>query len=160
MLEYRIENLAEKKLVGCHRRMSYAANQTAELWKSFMPRRKEIKHAVGPDLFSVQYYQPGFFHTFQPETTFDTWATMAVSDYGQIPEGMVKLPLAGGLYAVFRYKGLPGEAAPAFQWIMGEWLPASDYELDDRLHFEILGENYRNDHPDSEEEIWIPIRKR
>jgi AraC family transcriptional regulator len=31
---------------------------------------------------------------------------------------------------------------------------------DDRPHFEILGDKYKNDHPDSEEEIWILCREK
>jgi AraC family transcriptional regulator len=31
------------------------------------------------------------------------------------------------------------------------------FEVDDRPHFEILGIRYRNNDPNSEEEIWIPI---
>jgi AraC family transcriptional regulator len=37
-------------------------------------------------------------------------------------------------------------------------LPNSNYHLDDRPHFEILGEKYKNADPGSEEEIWIPIK--
>jgi AraC family transcriptional regulator len=38
-------------------------------------------------------------------------------------------------------------------------LPLSkEYELDDRPHFEILGDKYKNNDPNSEEEIWIPIK--
>jgi AraC family transcriptional regulator len=29
--------------------------------------------------------------------------------------------------------------------------------LDDRPHFEVLGEKYKNNDPTSEKEIWIPI---
>ena len=36
----------------------------------------------------------------------------------------------------------------------------SEYEFDNRPQFEILGEKYKNNAPDSEEEIWIPIKKR
>jgi AraC family transcriptional regulator len=39
------------------------------------------------------------------------------------------------------------------------WLPDSEYRLDVRPHFEVLGEKYKNDDPESEEEIWIPIKK-
>jgi AraC family transcriptional regulator len=38
----RIETLPEKKLVGKWLEMSFANNKTAELWRSFMPRKKEI----------------------------------------------------------------------------------------------------------------------
>jgi len=38
-------------------------------------------------------------------------------------------------------------------YIFSDWLPKSDYELDEKPHFEILGEKYKNDDPNSEEEI-------
>lgn len=47
-----------------------------------------------------------------------------------------------------------------FICIFSDWLPKSDYELDERPHFEILDEKYKNDDPNSEEEIWIPIRNK
>lgn len=43
-------------------------------------------------------------------------------------------------------------------WKLKTWLPASDYNLDNRPHFEVLGEKYKNNDPTSEEEIWIPIK--
>ncbi len=39
-------------------------------------------------------------------------------------------------------------------------LPNSEYELENRPHFEVLGEKYKNNDPNSEEEIWIPIKKK
>jgi AraC family transcriptional regulator len=39
-------------------------------------------------------------------------------------------------------------------------LPNLGYTLDDRAHFEVLGEKYKNNDPLSEEEIWIPIKKK
>lgn len=68
--------------------------------------------------------------------------------------------LRGGLYAVFIHKGDASKAAQTFQYIFGTWLPNSAYVLDDRPHFEILGEKYKRDSPDSEEEVWIPIKKK
>jgi AraC family transcriptional regulator len=46
-----------------------------------------------------------------------------------------------------------------FTYIFTRWLPASGYQLDNRPHFEILGDKYKNNDPESEEEIWIPVRK-
>jgi AraC family transcriptional regulator len=71
---------------------------------------------------------------------------------------METFTLTSGLYAVFQYKGTANEAAGTFQYILGTWLPNSEYTLDSRPHFEILGEKYKNNDPDSEEEIWIPIK--
>ena len=55
MLQPRIEILQEKKLIGKHLTMSFADNKTGELWRSFMPYRKEITNAVGSELYSLQF---------------------------------------------------------------------------------------------------------
>jgi AraC family transcriptional regulator len=65
-----------------------------------------------------------------------------------------------GLYAVFNYKGDQTNAVSFFNIIYTEWLPNSDYQLDNRPQFEILGEKYKNNDTSSEEEIWIPIKKK
>jgi AraC family transcriptional regulator len=65
--------------------------------------------------------------------------------------------LYGGLYAVFDYKGSSVDNR-IFQYIYMNWIPNSEYQLDNRPHFEVLGEKYRNNDPTSEEEIWIPIK--
>ena len=70
---------------------------------------------------------------------------------------MESFVLEGGLYAVFDYKGLNTDNK-IFLYIFRDWLPASEYELDDRPQFEVLGENYKNNDPDSQEEIWIPVK--
>ena len=81
-------------------------------------------------------------------------------DFEQVPEGMETFILKGGLYAVFLYHGAASAAEGTFRDILGIWLPGSAYCLDDRPHFEILGEKYKNESPDSEEELWIPIKPR
>lgn len=158
-MDVRIENLEAKQLVGMRMRMSFAQNRTAELWRSFMPRRKEISLQVEPVLYSMQNYPEGFFEMFNPVTEFEKWAALEVSEVVAPPEGMENFMLPAGMYVVFLYKGHPAEGAKAFQYILGTWLPASGYMLDNRPHFEKLGEKYRNDSADSEEEIWIPVRE-
>jgi AraC family transcriptional regulator len=72
---------------------------------------------------------------------------------------METFTLTGGLYAVFDYKGSSNDPG-IFQYIFGIWIPESNYLLDDRPHFEVLGEKYKNADPNSEEEIWIPIQQK
>lgn len=158
-MEPRIENLKEKKLIGKRMRMSLANNRTGELWKSFMNRRKEITNNLTNDLISMQIYEPTYFEDFDPNNEFDKWATIEVPDFDNIPGKMETFILKGGLYAVFDYKGSSNDPG-VFQYIFGTWLHNSDFILDDRPHFEVLGENYRNADPNSEEEIWIPITKK
>ncbi len=153
-----IRILAEKKLIGKRIKMTLADNKTAELWKSFMPRRKEIRNNLTAELFSMQLYDQSLdFKNFNPDTVIEKWAAMEVADFSAVPDEMETYTLAGGLYAVFIHKGSNTDHR-TFQYIFETWLPASDYLLDHRAHFEILGEKYKNDDPNSEEELWIPIR--
>jgi AraC family transcriptional regulator len=157
-MESRIELATEKKLIGKRITMSFSNNKTGELWKSFMQNRKEITNNIGTDLYSMQIYAPLFFQNFDPNAEFEKLALTEVSDFDHIPDGMETFTLNSGLYAVFLYKGDASNAAETFQYILGTWLPASDYMLDTRPHFEILGDKYKKGDPNSEEEIWIPVR--
>ena len=158
MMEQRIETLTEKKLVGRRMTMSFSNNKTPELWRGFMPDRKKITNSVGTDLYSMQIYPASFYDNFNADAVFEKWAAVEVADFTAVPDTMEAFVLTGGLYAVFIYKGMASRGAEAFKYIFTTWLPASQYTLDDRPHFEILGEKYRNEDPGSEEEIWIPVK--
>lgn len=152
----RIETLSQKKVVGKRMTMSLSNNKTGELWRSFMPRRKEIRNNLTAEVISMQVYnQPVDFS--HPHQEFEKWAAIEVSDFETIPEGMENFTVPGGLYAVFHYKGSSTDTK-IFEYIFGTWLPNSDYLLDDRPHFEILGDKYKNADPNSEEDICIPIK--
>jgi AraC family transcriptional regulator len=158
-MEPSIRTIAGKTLIGKRLRMSLADNRTAELWRSFMPVRKQISYTAGPDLYSIQFYSEDYFTAFSPLREFEKWAAIEVTAIDTIPDGMEKVELPGGKYAVFAYKG-SGNDPTIFQYIFTSWLPQSAYRLDNRPHFELLGEKYKNDDPDSEEEIWIPVTAR
>src|SRR5689334_8402514 len=93
-----MRSLSEKKLVGKKLSMSYAENKTAELWKSFMPVRKEIRNAVSSDLFSMQVYSSSFdFTNFNPHIPFEKWAAVEVVDFENVPPDMDAFTLPSGL---------------------------------------------------------------
>lgn len=157
--EPHIEVLGEKKLVGMHLPMTLAQDRTGELWGTFMPRRREVPNPISTDLICMQIYKgvPSYSR-FNPETEFVKWAGVEVKDGAEVPVGMEAYTLTGGMYAVFVHKGLPSSFSKTAQFIFGEWLPKSRYELDNREHFEVLGEKYRHNDPSSEEEVWVPIK--
>ena len=160
-MQPRIEILSEKKLVGKSLRMSLANNKTAELWSAFMSKRKKIKNTVSSELFSIQIYDKSLnFKDFNPQTEFVKCAMIETSRFENIPEGMETRILDGGLYAVFVHKGMAKDFPKTAQYIFSEWLPNSDYELDQREHFELLGVKYNPTDENSEEEVWIPIKQR
>lgn len=139
--------------------MSFADFKIAELWKSFIPYRKKIANNLNNDLISMAVYGENHFSDYNPTNEFEKWAAIEVSDFDNVPVEMETFELPGGLYAVFHYKGLNTDYG-IFQYIFSTWLPASGYELDNRPHFEVLSENYKNNDPESEEEIWVPITEK
>jgi AraC family transcriptional regulator len=156
----KIQTSNEKKLVGKRMIMSYADYRIGQLWGSFMPRRKEITNSLNNDLISMVVYQPSHFIDFKPTNEFERWAAVEVDNFEHMPNEMETYTLSAGLYAVFLYKGTSTDIASFYQNIFTVWLPNSAYALDDRAHFEVLGEKYKNNDPSSEEEIWIPIKEK
>ena len=152
-----IEQIKEKKLIGKQLKMSIANYKVAELWKSFMPRRKEITNNINNELISLTVYKPTYFANFKPANEFEKWATIEVTNFYNVPNEMETFVLPSGLYAVFNYKGLNTDFS-VYKYIFETWLPSSDYALDNRPHFEVLGNKYKNNDPTSEEEIFIPIK--
>lgn len=147
------------KLVGKRIVTSLVQNRTAELWRSFMPHRKSISNTVDTLLYSVQLYGSDYFTNYNPGAEFEKWAAIEVTGFDDLPDGMEALTIPEGLYAVFIHKGPAAEGPKTFQYIFTQWLPQSGYVVDNRPHFEVMGEKYKADSPDSEEELWVPVKK-
>ena len=155
----RIEKLEEKKLIGQNIKMSLTNNKTGLLWGQFAPRIKEIQHRSSEDKISMQIYPQLYYEQFNPSHEFEKWATVEVNDFENIPNGMKTFVLKEGLYAIFDYTGSSADSS-IFHYIFSEWIPNSKYVVDDRPHFEVLGSKYKNNDPNSEEEIWIPVKEK
>lgn len=173
----RLVERAPGNFIGIRMEMSLLEDKTNLLWRSFMPRRHEVMRRTNTDFVSLQVYPGDYFREFDPMLRFEKWALVEVElsmgdveeerwnssaekgeneeRGGAIPEGMESFYLKGGLYAVFAHRG--GDPA-IFDHIYGEWLPASDFDLDNRPHFEVLDAQYRHSDPEASEEIWIPVR--
>ncbi|MEN9447138.1 MAG: hypothetical protein RJA25_428 [Bacteroidota bacterium] len=151
----KIVAFSEKKTIGNKLEMTFLENKTFQLWNTFMPRHREIKNRVGVHRISLQNYADNF--QLDPTIPFVKRALLEVSDYEYIPEGMESYTITEGLFAVFKYDGPSKNAIEVFQYIYNVWLPNSDYELDNREHFEIIGENYTLE-GNADEEIYIPIK--
>jgi AraC family transcriptional regulator len=107
----------------------------------------------------VDVFPQGYFERFDPMKEFEKWAAVRVEGEHALLDGWEKLVVLGGDYAVFIYRGLPSAAGPFFQAIYGENLPKAGLMVDHRPHFAIMGEQYKGEHPESEEEIWIPVKR-
>lgn len=143
--------------MGVHLQISIAENHTGLLWQQVMPFVKRNFGGRHVDLYSVELYPSNYFMQFDQFLSFEKWAAMTYDVVETIPEGWEVLEIPAGLYVVFTYRG-DLESAPTFYGkIFGEWIPQSVYDVDHRPHFALMGEKYIHDHPDSEEEIWVPI---
>jgi AraC family transcriptional regulator len=157
-MEPTITTLPAKKLVGKRVSMSFASNTTTDLWRYFMPRKKEIVTMAGSVLYSLEVYPPGFFDHFDSTALFEKWAAVEVTDWNSIPPDLEAIEIPAGLYAVFVYKGPASRGQDTYQYIFAEWLPKSAYEVDTRPHAAVMGEKYKYEDPNSEEELWIPLK--
>ncbi len=157
-MEFSIEKIEPKYLIGMNMTMSLSDNKTPELWQKFMPRRAEVRNRKNNDFISMQVYAEHETNLFSPATLFTKWAVVEVNDNTTVADGMDSYCLAGGLYAVFIHNGPVTEFPKTMQFIFGHWFPESEYELDTREHFEVLPETYQPMDPKAREEVWIPIK--
>lgn len=146
-------------LAGKKVSMSMVENTTFDLWRSFMPEKNKIPFQKGENLYSMERYPEGYFEKFMPSTVFEKWAAIEVSEVGNLPEKFEFLTVPEGEYAVFIHKGPDSMAPKTYAYIFREWLPVSEYVIDHRPHFAIMGEKYNRESMDSEEEIWVPVKK-
>lgn len=155
----KIITLPKTTLVGMHQKMNRANDKTAQLWQGFMPRRKEIKGAELDSFYSVNIYPNNYNPaTFLPTNEFVKWAAVKVEGDLGIPKGMDQLIIPEGKYAVFQHKGSMPKFIENIMFIFNEWLPNSEFELDDRPHFELLPADYPGPmDANAEEEIWVPV---
>lgn len=151
-----------KKLVGISISGKISFDDTKAMWQKFMSQRELIENRVAGKLYSMQCYPDGFkMDDFTEDTHFERRAAVEVSAFGAKPDDFKNFELAGGLYAKFIHKGPVREFVESSNYIFKTWLPQSQYTVDDRAHFEVLGDKYLGpEHPDSEEEIYIPVRKK
>lgn len=136
--------------------MTLSDNKTSDLWRQFIPRRGEVKNRVSRDFISLQNYRENW--NFSADRRFEKWALVEVSSTVDVPVDMETYYLQGGQYAVFSHKGPASDAPEIMRYIFAEWIPNSEYTIDDREHFEVLPEGYNPMDLEATEEIWIPIK--
>ncbi|MEN8886784.1 MAG: GyrI-like domain-containing protein [Winogradskyella sp.] len=148
-----IITISEKKVIGITSSMHHNEFENiVALWKRFMSNKKEVQNRVNSDLIALQTYTD--FNNM--EASFRIWACVEVLNLNHIPDGMLSLTIPTGNYAVFLHKGM--DAAATYQKIMSQWLPNSGYLIDNRPHFQVMGNGYNHGSPDSEEDFYVPVK--
>ncbi|PPK85138.1 AraC family transcriptional regulator [Neolewinella xylanilytica] len=147
-------------LIGLSETTSLAGAGTPGLWRGFGPRIREIENRADEWRYSLRIYPADLsLARLTPETEYTEWAAVAVVEGTAVPDGLEKLELAGGLYARCLHRGLPGEIGTTVNYLFGQWLPTSGYDVDNsRPHFERMAPDYLPDDPDAQEEMYVPLQ--
>jgi len=114
----------------------------------FLPMAAAIGNKINPDVFYTVYdYAAENLYKADEDINFNYYCCAEVSDYTEIPEGMVKKIIPASKYAVFTYSISSGKLndekldISVYKYIDGVWLPNSGFEMSDNPDFEIVDKN-------------------
>lgn len=159
-MEVNIVFIEQRVCIGKRVTMSFANNNSRELWQSFRSDLAKKSISIETPFINLHNYPADFsFSAFNPNKEFEKWALVEIPESKGVPKGFEKLVLKEGNYATFKYQGLSKDYNATAQWFFTQWLPKSGYQLDNRPHFEELGEEYHPLNANSTEQIYIPVTK-
>lgn len=160
-MEVRIESIDDKKVVGL--RINTCAenvHETHEMWGKFMPQRNDVPHRIDKLYYSIAIFDADQdFKEFTLKTRFDKWAAVEVAEFDDSTPQFEQFTLPGGQYAVFLHQGPAHTFSDTLNYIYGQWIPQSEYQLDpSRPRFEVLKEDYIPTDLNAQEEVWVAIK--
>ncbi|MEK6626643.1 MAG: AraC family transcriptional regulator [Bdellovibrionota bacterium] len=128
-----------------------------QLWDQYIPRAREIGKRVGTWDLGLCEAIADKAKKKHPDECF-YMACAEVTDFSQVPSGMLKKVIPAGRYAVFTHKGKLDKLEHTMNYIFGSWLPKSGEELRDAPDLEIYDQRFVVDSESSELYIYIPVK--
>ena len=133
-----------------------ATQQIGQLWEEFkqrMPEIEDIKPQYALGICAQQLSQI----SKSPKDDFVYVAALPVTTVNKIPDGMVKIDIPGGRYAVFTHKGRIADLPKTLDYIWGEWVPSGACKTRSAPDLEVYDDRFDPNSTDSEFDIYIPI---
>lgn len=156
----KIVERGEIKLVGMSEKIVMPNNTIPQLWEKFSERSGEIKNVIGKAMYGIaenmQETEEGY--------TFDDVVCLEVSEFSDIPEGMITKTLKPAKYMVFTFKGPlfdedgTSKIGDYYNYIYGKLIPDSGNQIDESFNFEYYDERFIIGDIASEMDIYIPIK--
>lgn len=144
------------KTVGIAMRYNNDDLNLKKLWSAFRPYKDTIPNRVGSDVFGIyEEYQES-----DEGNEFTYVCSVSVSDYSDIPEGMVQRDIESQLYARFDHKGPIASLEATLKFIWGSWLPKSKFEYVEKPDFELYAAGFNDADPENVLQIFIPIKEK
>ncbi len=153
-MNYKVIEKDEIKLVGMMERIVMPNNTIGLLWEKFNSRFGEIKNTVN----NMVCY--GVADNMAEPISFDETVATEVSDFEDIPEGMIAKIIPARKYLVFTHKGLitDGSLMKTYEKIYSEIPPALEFKIDYDFNFELYDERFSHDSEESEFDIYVPVK--
>lgn len=155
-MEVKIMEKEAMKIVGMKVNTTIKNNKIPQLWDKFnkvscsIPNLKETKLALG-------ICPPVEIKDFNEETPFDYISGMIVENFDDVPEGMITYEIPAQKYAVITHKGTLDTLQDTYNYLF-TWSKESGHEFSGGAEFELYDERFMFASPESEMDIYRPIK--
>jgi AraC family transcriptional regulator len=158
LVEPVIVELDAMTVVGIQTLFSMKCNLIPVLWERFASRMQEIENVARENVaLEVSYDMQGEVD----EQTFFVLTGLIVSSVADVPEGMTYKHIPAHRYALFIHYGPISQIYDTYDCIYNKLLPRSAYEVDEQAcTIEWYDERFKMDSPDSEYDIYVPVKER
>lgn len=154
MYDVALTHVPAKTLIAVDHRGSYMSiGKSFDLLFTTLASRNLIK--PGLRMIGIYFDDP----TSVPEAELRSQAGVAVTDPVAVDAPLLTTQVQGGDYAVLKYKGPYGDMRMAYDWLFGQWLPASGREAADAPVFEDYLNSPRDTPPtELRTDIYLPLK--
>lgn len=129
------------------------------LWRKFIQERNKIENMIDGTTYGIYLYDTKIEKIeITDELEFEYLAGVEVTQVNRIPTGMTVHRIPARKYAVFTHRGRLMELQKTYDYIYKTWLPGSGMDFLPAEHFEYHGPNFTGDTPESETQVYIPIK--
>lgn len=152
-MEPEIVTRSEMKVVGIAHQYLEEDLDIGTLWSAFQHHVNKIANRVGSDAFGIyeEYYET------EDSVGFSYICSVEVSNFDDVPEGMISRIIPEQMYAVFRHGDSLSFLPETLKYIWGSWLPKSNYEYVDKPDFELYAPGIQDEDPDHIIFLYIPV---
>ena len=156
VMEPEIVTRSEMKVIGIARQYQEENLDLETLWSAFRPNVSQITNRVGSDALGI--YEE--YHESVNNVGFTYICAVEVTDFNDVPEGMITRIIPEHLYAVFQHEGPISFLPETLKYIWGSWLPKSNYEYVEKPDFELYAPGIQPEDPDKILFLHIPITRK